>query len=122
MGMAGARVTKPAALTTVPTRFDVVLVDLDPTRGSEIKKRRPCLIVSPDEMHRVSSLAIVAPMTSHGRPFPTHVGCRFQGKKGRILLEQIRAVDRMRFVRRLGRLDAKTSAAVLTVLGEIFAP
>ena len=120
--MAGAQVIEPANPSGTPTRFDVMLVDLDPTLGSEIQKRRPCLIVSPDEMHRTSSLVIIAPMTSHGRPFPTHVRCRFKGKNGQILVEQIRTVDRMRFVRRLGRLDTKTAATVLTVLADMFAP
>ncbi len=77
---------------------------------------------SPDEMHRTSSLAIVAPMTSRGRPFPTHVACRFKGRNGQILVEQIRSMDRRRFIKRLGALDAKAGEAVLEVLAEMFAP
>jgi|SRR5579862_2479721 len=113
--MAGARMT-------VLSRFDVMLTELEPTRGSEIKKRRPCVIISPDEMHQTGRLAIVAPMTSRGRPFPTHVACRFKGRSGQILIEQIRSVDQGRFARRLGRLDAKTGEAVLEMLAAMFAP
>jgi len=114
--------TKARAQSSVLARFDVVLADLNPTRGAEIRKRRPCVIISPDEMHRTSSLAIVAPMTSRGRPFPTHVGCRFKGRNGQILLEQIRSIDRRRFLKRLGALDVTTGEAVLEILAKTFAP
>jgi len=104
------------------TRFDVYLVTLDPAVGSEIQKTRPCLVISPDEMHQHIRTAIIAPMTTRGRPYPTRVACKFKGKVGQVVLDQIRTVDRERLVRRLGRLDRKTCDAVLRVLGELFAP
>ncbi len=103
-------------------RFDVYLVSLDPTVGSEIKKTRPCLVVSPDEMNRHIRTVIVAPMTTNGRQYPTRVPCRFRGKAGQVVLDQIRTVDAARLVRKLGRLDADTGVRVLAVLGEMFAP
>jgi len=103
-------------------RFDVCLVSLDPTFGSEIKKTRPCLIVSPDEMNRHIRTVIIAPMTTKGRQYPTRVPCRFRGKAGQVVLDQIRTVDAKRLVRKLGRLDADTGVKVLAVLGEMFAP
>jgi mRNA interferase MazF len=106
----------------VINRFDVYLINLDPTIGSEIHKTRPCLVVSPDEVNHNLRTAIVAPMTSRGRPYPSRVGCRFKGKQGQVALDQIRAVDRARLVKRLGRLDGPTSTLVLNVLQEMFAP
>ena len=103
-------------------RFDVYLVTLDPTLGSEIQKTRPCLVVSPDEMNHHIRTVIVAPMTTKGQPYPTRVPCRFKGKAGQIVPDQLRTVDKARLVRRLGRLDPKTDAKVLSVLGELFAP
>ena len=103
-------------------RFDVYLVALDPTRGSEIQKTRPCLIVSPDEMNRHVATVIVAPMTTKGRAYPTRVPCRFQGKDGEVVLDQIRTVDKARLVRRLGHLDRPTATKVLDTLQELFAP
>lgn len=103
-------------------RFDVYLVSLDPTVGSEIKKTRPCLIVSPDEMNRHIRTVIIAPMTTKRRQYPTRVPCRFRGKAGQVVLDQIRTVDAERLVRKLGRLDADTGVKVLAVLGEMFAP
>ena len=102
-------------------RFDVWLVNLDPTIGSEIKKTRPCLIVSPDEMNRHINTVIVTPMTTKGRPYPTRVACRFQGKTGQIVLDQLRTVDKARLVRQLGSIGAKTQQATLAVLAEMFA-
>ena len=104
------------------SRFEVHLVGLDPTVGSEIRKTRPCLVVSPDEMNRHLRTAIVAPMTTKGRAYPTRVGCRFRGKPGQVVLDQIRPVDTTHFVRRLGVVDRSTQAAVLKTLGEMFAP
>ena len=103
-------------------RFEVYLVNLDPTVGSEIQKTRPCLVVSPDEKNHNIRTVIVAPMTTKGRPYPTRVACRFKGKTGQVILDQIRTVDQRRLVRKLGRLDPKTSAQVLDVLQEMFAP
>jgi mRNA interferase MazF len=102
-------------------RFDVWLVNLDPTIGSEIKKTRPCLIVSPDEMNRHIRTVIVAPMTTKGQPYPTRVPCRFQGKNGQIVLDQLRTVDKARLVKRLGQIGGKTQQATLAILAEMFA-
>ena len=103
-------------------RFDVYLVTLDPTLGSEIQKTRPCLVVSPDEMNHHIRTVIVAPMTTKGQPYPTRVPCRFKGRAAQIVLDQIRTVDKTRLVRRLGRLGPKTGMKVLAVLAELFAP
>jgi mRNA interferase MazF len=103
-------------------RFEVHLVTLDPTLGSEIQKTRPCLVVSPDEMNHHIRTVIVAPMTTKGQPYPTRVPCRFKGRAGQIVLDQIRTVDKTRLVRRLGRLEPKTGMKVLAVLAELFAP
>jgi mRNA interferase MazF len=103
-------------------RFDVHEVDLDPAIGSEIRKRRPCLVISPDEMNAHLRTVIVAPMTSHGRAYPTRVSCRFAGIDGWIVLDQVRTVDRTRLVRRLGRIDEAAGAAVSAVLTAMYAP
>jgi mRNA interferase MazF len=106
----------------VVKRFDVYLIDLNPTVGSEIQKTRPCLIISPDEMNRFIRTVIVAPMTTKGIAYPTRIACKFQGKKGQIVLDQIRTVDKTRLVRKLSRIDKQIQAEVLSVLGEMFAP
>lgn len=106
----------------VVKRFEVYLINLDPTVGSEIQKTRPCLVVSPDEMNRFIRTVIIAPMTTKGTSYPTRVLCKFQGKQGQVVLDQIRTVDKTRLVRRLGRTDKQTSAEVLSVLSEMFAP
>jgi mRNA interferase MazF len=103
-------------------RFDVFLISLDPTRGHEIKKARPCLIISPDEINRYISTVIVAPMTTRGRNYPTRVSCVFQGKHGQIVLDQIRTVDKVRLTKKLGTISRTTQFKVLTVLAEMFAP
>ncbi len=103
-------------------RFEVYLINLDPTVGSEIKKTRPCLVVSPDEINHNIRTVIVAPMTTRGQPYPTRVACRFKGKQGQVVLDQIRTVDRSRLVKKIGKIDGKTAAAVLDVLQEMFAP
>jgi mRNA interferase MazF len=89
----------------VVQRFDVVLVNLHPTVGSEMRKTRPCLVVSPDELNRPFRTLIVAPMTTRGLSFDTRVPCRFKGKNGQIVLDQLRTVDRLRLVKKLGRID-----------------
>src|SRR5687767_1792649 len=109
-------------MAMVVKRFDVYLVNLDPTIGSEIKKTRPCLIISPDEMNRYINTVIVAPMTTKGRGYPTRVACKLQGKRGQIVLDQIRTVDKARLVKRIGKIDAESQIKVLSVLGEMFAP
>ena len=105
----------------VVKRFEVYLVSLDPTVGSEIRKTRPCLIISPDEMNRYIATVIVAPMTTKGQPYPTRVPCRFQGKAGQVVLDQLRTVDKTRLIRRLGRVSLPAQKAVLVVLAEMFA-
>lgn len=105
----------------VVRRFDVFLVALDPTIGSEIKKTRPCLVVSPDEMNAHISTVIVAPMTTKGRPYPTRVLCRFHGKEGQVVLDQLRTVDKARLVKALGRISRPAQAQVLAALAEMFA-
>ena len=105
----------------VVKRFDVHLVNLDPTVGREIKKTRPCLVISPDEMRQHISTVIVAPMTTQGNAYPTRIPCRFQGKDGQIVLDQIRTVDKTRLVKRLGQINTATQKAVLTLLAEMFA-
>ena len=102
--------------------FDVYLVNLDPTLGSEIQKTRPCLVVSPNEMNRYIRTVIVAPMSTKGRAYPTRVPCRFQKRTGQVVLDQIRTVDKRRLVRRLGKVDSKTVTKILEVLAEKFAP
>lgn len=106
----------------VVLRFDVYLVNLDPTIGSEIQKTRPCLILSPDEMNRYIRTVIVAPMTTRGRAYPTRVECTFEGKQGQVVLDQIRTVDKSRLVKRLGRLGEQTQERVLSALAELVAP
>lgn len=106
----------------VVKRFDVYLINLDPAIGSEIQKARPCLVISPDEMNRHIRMVIVAPMTTKGRSYPTRVACEFQGKKGQIVLDQIRTVDKSRLVKRLGRIDKKVQEEMLCVLQKMFAP
>ncbi len=106
----------------VVKRFDVYLINLDPTVGSEIRKTRPCLIVSPDEMNRHIATVIVAPMTTKGQAYPTRVPCRFEGKAGQIVLDQIRTIDKTRLVKLLGRISAPTQRQVLAALAEMFAP
>ena len=104
-----------------PPRLDEVwLVSLDPTQGSEIQKTRPCLVVSPDESNRHLRTVIIAPMTTVARPYPTRVALTFQGKQGQVALDQLRAIDRQRLVRKLGRISPKTAASVSTVLVEMF--
>ena len=105
----------------VVKRFEVYLVNLDPTVGSEIKKTRPCLIISPDEMNRHIATVIIAPMTTKGRNYPTRVSCKFQGKSGQVVLDQLRTVDKRRLVKKLGRIDKKTQQSVLLMLAELFA-
>jgi mRNA interferase MazF len=103
-------------------RGDVFLVSLDPTRGDEIQKTRPCVIVSPDELNANLRTFIVAPLTTGGHPYPFRVACKFQGRSGHIVLDQIRTVDRERLARRLGRLSSSTLARALAVLQEMFTP
>ncbi len=105
----------------VINRFDVFLVNLDPTVGHEIKKMRPCLVISPDEMNHHIRTVIVAPMTTKGRAYPSRVPCKFKGKSGQVVLDQLRTVDSVRLARKLGTISKKTRSEVLAVLQEMFA-
>ena len=102
------------------SRFNVYLVSLNPTQGSAITKTRPCLIISPDEMNQTLKTVIVAPMTTTLRNFPSRVKTTFQGKKGDIVLDQIRAVDKARLAKKLGSVHSGTTLKVLAVLQEMF--
>jgi mRNA interferase MazF len=102
-------------------RFEVYLVNLDLTIGSEIHKVRPCLIISPNEMNTYISTVIVAPMTTKSRDYPTRVVCHFQGKDGQIVLDQIRTVDKSRLVKKLETISPETQKQVLVTLAEMFA-
>jgi mRNA interferase MazF len=108
-------------LVTPPRRYDVFLVNLDPTQGSEIQKTRPCVVVSPDEMNRCIRTLIIAPLTSTRREYPTRVNITFQRKKGQIVLDQIRTVDKSRLVKHLGRLPEPRARQVADVLLQMFA-
>ena len=101
-------------------RFDVYLINLDPTVGSEIQKTRPCVIVSPDEINAHIATVIIAPMTTRGRAYPTRVACEFGGKSGQIVLDQLRTVDKTRLIKRLGHLKADEQKQVLAILAEMF--
>jgi mRNA interferase MazF len=103
-------------------RFEAYLVNLDPTLGSEIKKTRPCLIISPDEMNHNIRTVMVAPMTTRGRNYPTRVSCRFKKKNAQIVLDQIRTIDKERLVKKMGKLDHRSADKVLSVIAEMFAP
>ncbi len=103
------------------SRGEVYLVRLDPTLGSEIRKMRPCVIVSPDELNEHLRTVIVAPLTTSGRACPWRIRCRFQNRSGYIVLDQLRTVDRERLVKRLGVLTAPTLSEVLGSLHEMFA-
>ncbi len=103
-------------------RGEIWLINLDPTVGSEIRKSRPCVIVSPPELNRYLRTVIVAPMTSKGFAAPFRVPVTHAGTKGLIVLDQLRAVDKMRLAKRLGTVSGRTLGAVLTKLQEVFAP
>ena len=102
-------------------RFEVFLVNLDPTIGHEIQKTRPCLVISPDEMNYFISTIIIAPMTTKSRKYPTRVACKFKGKRGDIVLDQIRTIDKKRLVKKMGSIDLATQRKTIAVLQEMFA-
>lgn len=108
-------------MAMVVRRFEVYLVSLDPTMGSEIRKTRPCLVISPDEMNRYIATVIVAPMTTKGKNYPTRVSCTFKGKRGQVVLDQIRTVDKSRLVQKLGVISQEAQSNVLSIIAEIFA-
>jgi mRNA interferase MazF len=101
-------------------RFEVYLINLDPTIGKKIKKTRPCLIISPDDMNKYISTVIIAPMTTKGRNYPTRIACQFEGKDGQIVLDQIRTIDKVRIIRKLGKINTSIQKEVLTTLIELF--
>jgi mRNA interferase MazF len=108
-------------LVEAPKRDEVWLIALDPTRGSEIQKTRPCVVVSPDEMNRHLRTIIIAPMTSAVRRYPTRVPIVHGGKTGEVVLDQLRAVDRSRLLKKIGIATQKTAEAISEVLVEMFA-
>ena len=108
-------------MAMVVNRFDVYLINLDPTIGSEIQKTRPCLIISPDEMNRHIRTVIIAPMTSAGKDYPTRISCKFKKKKGQIVLDQIRTIDKTRLIKKLGSINPETQLEVVSVLQRLFA-
>ena len=106
----------------VVKRFDIFLINLDPTIGSEIRKARPCLIISPDEMNNFIATVIIAPMTTKGRDYPTRIPCTFKRKSGQIVLDQIRTVDKIKLIKKLGSIDVDSQEKVFSTLAEMFAP
>ena len=104
------------------TRGDVFLVALDPTLGREIRKTRPCVVVSPDELNQQLATFIIAPLTRGLHPYPFRIPCLFAGKSGHVVLDQLRTVDRARLTKKVGRLGPSTLERVLGVLQEMFAP
>ncbi len=108
-------------MAVVVNSFDVFLVNLDPTVGSEIQKTRPCLVISPDEMNRNIRTVIIAPMTSSGKDYPTRVACTFQKKQGQIVLDQIRTIDKNRLLKKLGTIDSQTQLDTISILQRVFA-
>jgi len=108
-------------MAMVVHRFDVFLINLDPTVGSEIQKTRPCLIISPDEMNEHIRTVIVAPLTTAGKKYPTRVSCKFKNKKGQIVLDQIRTIDKTRLIKKLGSIDSQIQLEVISVLQRLFA-
>ena len=102
-------------------RFDVYLIDLEPTVGSELRKTPPCLVISPDDMNRYLNTVLIAPMTTQGKAYPSRVPCYFDGKSGHIALDQLRVIDKSRLVKRLGRIDITSQRSVLDVLARLFA-
>lgn len=103
-----------------PRLDEVWLISLDPTQGSEIRKTRPCLVISPDETNRHLRTVIIAPLTTAERPYPTRVAVTFQGKRGQVALDQLRAVDRLRLIRKLGKVTPRLGETVSSVLVELF--
>src|SRR5947207_15493945 len=98
-----------AVVSGSPQQDEVWLVSLDPTRGTEIQKSRPCVVISPNEMNQHLQTILIAPMTTITRPYPTRVALRFQAKRGQVALDQLRAVDRLRLIRKLGRISSSTA-------------
>jgi mRNA interferase MazF len=102
-------------------RFDVFLVELDPTVGSEIQKTRPCVVISPNEMNEHLATVIVAPMTTSGKQYPSRIPIRFESKDGYVTLDQIRSVSKLRLIKKLGEIELSEQKAVVAALLEMFA-
>ena len=103
-----------------PKRFEIFLINLDPTIGTEIQKTRPCIILSPDEMNFHLSTVIIAPMTTKKRKYPTRIGVVFEGKEGQIALDQMRTVDQTRLIKKLGKINKKETRQLIDTLLEMF--
>jgi mRNA interferase MazF len=103
----------------VMKQYEVFLISLDPTIGHEIKKARPCVIISPDEMNKYISTIIIAPMTSRSHSYPTRIPVKFKGKEGWVVLDQIRAVDKRRLIKKLGRIDQETISTIKSIVREM---
>ena len=103
----------------VANQYEVYLINLDPTLGHEIKKTRPCLVISPDEMNHNITTVIIAPMTTKSHPYPTRIPVRFEGKDGWIVLDQIRTVDKVRLVKNLGKISKKEISEVKKIIKEM---
>src|SRR5258708_16231854 len=107
-------------VSRLPERDDVWLTSLDPTQGAEIQRTRPCLVISPDEMNKNLQTVIIAPMTTVMQPYPSRIPVYFQGKRGQVALDQLRAVDRQCLVRKLGTIPASAAQEVFDTLLEMF--
>jgi mRNA interferase MazF len=103
----------------VINQYEVYLVDLDPTKGSEIQKKRPCLVISPNEMNHYINTVIIAPMTTKSHNYPTRVELKFKDKQGWIVLDQIRTIDKSRLIKKMGKTEKKTIVKVKNILREM---
>lgn len=108
------------AVVVAPQRFEVWLVNLDPTQGSEINKTRPCVVISPDELNRHLRTVTIAALTSSQRAYPSRVDCQFQGKDGQVALDHIQSIDKTRLVRKLGVIAEVTVKEICERLAELF--
>lgn len=107
-------------MVTAVKRFEVWLVSLNPTKGSEIQKTRPCLVISPNEINNWLRTVIIAPMTTSERSYPSRVALKFQGKSGQVALDQLRTVDKLRLVKKLGKITPKVKERISQTLVEMF--
>lgn len=107
-------------MAVVVGRFDIWLVSLDPTKGSEISKTRPCVVISPDSVNKYLNTVMVAPLISTQKPYPTRVNCQFDGRDGQVTLDQVRTVDKSRLLKKLGQLDNQTNQQICATLVAIF--
>jgi mRNA interferase MazF len=105
---------------SVPSKFEVFLINLNPTHGSEIQKRRPCVVISPNEMNIHLSTVIVAPMTTKIKKYPTRITLEFDGKKGQIALDQMRTIDKTRLIKKLGNIERRVQKSLVESLIEMF--